>query len=267
MAEVILTELNLYPIKSAGGIALQTAQVSDRGLQGDRRWMVVDQNGKFMTQRHFPKMALIGVSLTTDRLEIAAPGMPPLTVPYELNAEPTRVEVWGDFCAAIPAGADAKDWFSEYLGLSCQLVYMPDRSTRLVDAKYAIDPDLDQVGFADGYPFLLISAASLQDLNDRLESPIPMNRFRPNFVVSGCEPFAEDGWRQIRIGSIVFHLVKRCDRCVVTTVDQATGIPAKEPLPTLAKFRRHQGKLLFGQNLLHRGSGWVGVGDAIEVID
>jgi uncharacterized protein len=266
MAPIILSELNIYPIKSAAGIAVQTAVVDQKGLLGDRRWLVVNDHGKFMTQRQFPKMALIGVAMEGDRLILSTPGMTSLTVAQPTAKAEMQVEVWGDICQAVFAGEAAQQWLSQFLEVSCQLVYMPDDSIRPVDPDYAIDPQ-NQVSFADAFPFLLISEASLQDLNSRLESPLPMNRFRPNLVVRGCEPFAEDRWRQIRIGSVVFYGVKDCSRCAVTTVDQATGVMGKEPLVTLAQYRLHQGKILFGQNLLHQGSGSIKVGDSIEVIE
>ncbi len=261
-----LSELNIYPVKSAAGISVTTAQVQPRGLAFDRRWMITDPNGKFMTQRQFPRMALIDVQIVDDCLHLSAPGMEEIAID-PTDHPSTTVEVWGDFCQAIPAAAPVNHWLSQFLDLPCQLVYMPEDSIRPVDPQYAIDPASDHVSFADGFPFLLISAASLQDLNARLETPILMNRFRPNFVVSGCEPFAEDTWRKIRIGSVVFHLVKLCSRCAVTTVDQATGVMGKEPLLTLAKYRLHQGKILFGQNLVAEAAGAIRVGDAIEVLE
>jgi uncharacterized protein YcbX len=160
-------------------------------------------------------------------------------------------------------GEEVSQWFSEFLELSCQLVYMPDNSYRPVNSRYASHNQ--QVSFADGFPFLLISEASLQDLNERLDQPIPMNRFRPNLVVSGCEAFAEDSWRSIRIGSIPFHVVKPCERCLITTVDQAQGIRGKEPLQTLAQYRLSNGKILFGQNLIPAELGTLQVGDSVEI--
>lgn len=267
IAQVVLSELNIYPIKSAAGIALQTTEVEWKGLRGDRRWMVVDDQAMFMTQRQFPAMALISVALEADQLAITAPDMEPLGVPYTLTDTEIEVEVWGDRCRAISAGDTAREWFSRVLKTSCQLVYLPENSIRPVDLDYAIVPNQDQVSFADAFPFLLISEASLQDLNQRLETPLPMNRFRPNLVVRGCEAFAEDRWRKIRVGSVVFHVVKSCARCIITTVEQTTGIKEKEPLPTLATYRLHQGKILFGQNLLQANLGSLHVGDAVEILD
>jgi hypothetical protein len=267
MAKIVLSELNVYPIKSAAGISLQTAEVEWKGLRGDRRWMLVDDHNQFITQRTIPKMALIAVAMDAEQLLISVPGMEPLSVPYHLDGIELEVEVWGDRCRAISAGNTAQEWFSQFLGMSCQLVYLPDDSVRPVDPDYAVDHSRDQVSFADAFPFLLISEASLHDLNHRLDTPIPMNRFRPNLVVQGCDPFAEDRWRKIRIGSVVFHVVKSCSRCVIPTIEQTTAIKSQEPLKTLATYRLQNGKIMFGQNLLQANLGTLAVGDEIEIID
>ena len=265
MTKLRLTGINIYPIKSAAGIALETAQVGKRGFQYDRQWMVVDEKGKFMTQRHFPPMALIRVRHTKEQLIIEAPAQKTLFVPLVLhNPQRISVEVWGDICDAIPLGEEVAKWFSEFLETSCQLVYLPEDSLRPIKSSYQLNNE--QVSFADGFPFLLISDASLADLNQRLEQPIPMNRFRPNLVVSGCEAFAEDSWKSIKIGSIAFRVVKPCDRCIITTVDQAQGIRGTEPLHTLAQYRRWDGKIWFGQNLIQEQLGMLKIGDSIEVM-
>lgn len=263
---IALSELNTYPVKSAAGISVARSLVQWRGLEFDRRWMITDPQGKFMTQRQYPRMALIGVQLKADGLLLSAPGMESIAVVISENP-PVKVKVWGDFCQAVPAAAIVNHWLSQFLEMPCQLVYLPETVIRPVDRNYAIDPERDRVSFADGFPYLLISEASLQDLNSRLETPLPMNRFRPNLVVSGCEPFAEDTWKKIRIGSVVFHLVKLCSRCAITTVDQATGIRGQEPLATLGQYRRHKGKILFGQNLLPENEGAIALGDSIEVLE
>ena len=264
MAELKLTGIYIYPIKSAAGIALEMAQVEKRGFQHDRRWMLVDEMGKFITQRQFPQMALISVRLEEDKLVVEAPNRESLSIPIPLDIQPRiSVQVWNDVCDAIPLGQEVGQWFSEFLETSCQLVYMPESSLRPVDTRYATQGE--PVSFADGFPFLLISEASLQDLNERLDEPISMNRFRPNLVISGCEPFAEDSWDSIRIGTIAFRVVKPCDRCIVTTVEQTTGIRSKEPLQTLGKYRRWNGKILFGQNLIAEQVGTLNIGDSVEI--
>ncbi len=266
MGVIALSGLTVYPIKSAAGISLSTARVDARGLAGDRRWMVVDENRSFLTQRTHPLLALVSVAADGDRLVLVAPGLPPLTVATPPGGEAAvRVEVWDDECDAIPAGRDASSWLSRLLGQSCELVYMPEPSHRPVALRSSAPPA--EVGFADAYPFLLISEGSLEDLNRRLAEPLPMNRFRPNLVVRGCAPFGEDGWRRIRIGGIQFHVVSPCSRCATTTVDQNTGQRGREPLATLATYRRVGNQVMFGQNLVHEGTGELAVGDEVTVLD
>ena len=264
MTQIKLSGIYIYPIKSAAGISLKTAQVENRGFQYDRRWMLVDETGTFLTQRQFPQMALITVRLDAGKLVVEALNRETLSIPVHLDScDRILVQVWNDVCDAIALGEEVSQWFSEFLEISCQLVYMPDNSFRPVDSRYARHNE--QVSFTDGFPFLLISQASLQDLNERLDEPIPMNRFRPNLVVSGCEAFAEDSWRLIHIGAIAFHVVKSCERCSITTVDQAQGIRGKEPLQTLAQYRRKNGKILFGQNLIQAQLCVLQVGDSVEI--
>lgn len=273
MADIKLSGIYIYPIKSAAAIALQTAQIENRGFQYDRRWMLVDETGKFLSQRKFPRMALISVQLEKECLVVKVPNREALFIPVYPDSSDAggssqsnhriSVQVWRDVCEAIPLREEVSQWFSEFLGTPCQLVYMPETSVRPVNSRYATNNE--QVSFADGFPFLLISEASLQDLNERLEEPIPMNRFRPNLVVSGCEAFAEDSWRKIRIGSIPFRVVKPCDRCSIPSVDQATGVQGKEPLVALAQYRLRNGKILFGQNLMQDQLGIVQLGDSVTI--
>ena len=258
-----LSDLRLYPIKSCGGIAVDEWEVDERGLRHDRRWMLVDETGSFMSQRKLPRMALIKVRLESDGLVVDAPGMSSLQVPFgPPDGKPMLARVWNDLVEAQTVDDDS--WFSEFLGVSCKLVYLPDESVRQVDPAYA-EPG-DRVSLADGFPFLLISEASLADLNARLEQPLPMDRFRPNLVVGGCEPFAEDGWRGVRIGRLTFRVVKPCARCTITTVDQESATKGKEPLRTLARFRRAGNKVLFGQNLIHDETGTLRIGDPVQIL-
>jgi uncharacterized protein YcbX len=260
-----LSGLYVYPIKSAGGVPLEASGVDERGLRHDRRWMLVDEAGSFMSQRRFPRMALIGVRLEPDRLVVDAPGMPSLEVPLRPpDGKLMLTRVWDDLVEVSTVGDSADRWFGEYLGVGCKLVYLPDESIRPVDPAYGRTED--RVGLADGFPFLLISEASLADLNARLERPVPMNRFRPNLVVRGCKPFAEDGWKMVRIGEITFRVVKPCSRCAITTVNQETAATGKEPLRTLARFRRAGKEVLFGQNLIHDEIGTLRIGDPAEVV-
>ena len=260
-----LSALRIYPIKSCGGIAVEGWEVDERGLRHDRRWMLVDETGCFMSQRELPRMALIKVRIESDGLVVDAPGMSSLDVPFQVpDGKPLLVRVWDDLVESQTVGDDADRWFGEFLGVSCKLVYMPDESVRPVDPAHG-EPG-DRVGLADGFPFLLISEASLADLNARLEHPLPMNRFRPSLVLRGCEPFAEDGWSLVRIGQLTFRVVKPCARCAITTVDQETAARGKEPLRTLAWFRRARNKVLFGQNLIHDERGTLRIGDPVQIL-
>ena len=264
MTRPVLGGVYVYPIKSCGGISQQGADLGATGLLHDRRWMLVDEAGKFMSQRRHPRMALISPRINRDRLFVGAPGMPDLEVPLEGEPEGRiDVEVWDDAQRGAPVGGYADRWFGRFLGARCRLVRKPDDDVRPVDSAYARRGD--QTSFADGFPVLLISEASLEDLNRRLESPISMNRFRPNLVVRGCGPYAEDGWREVRIGAATFRVAEACSRCAITTVDQESGERGKEPLKTLATYRKAGGEVWFGRNLIHTSPGTVSVGDPVEV--
>jgi uncharacterized protein YcbX len=228
--------------------------------------MLVDREGRFLTQRELPRMALISPRLQTQGMVLQAPGIDDLSVrqPPE-EAERVEVAVWSDRCSVQRADPLADAWLSDYLGLFCRLVYMPDESVRPVDPRYA--KPQDRTAFSDGFPLLLISQASLDDLNSRLSEPLPMLRFRPNLVVEGCDPYAEDGWRNIRIGELTLRVVKPCSRCKVTTVDPYTGESGSEPLKTLADYRRRGNKVYFGQNLIHDGPGDLALGMPLEVLE
>jgi uncharacterized protein YcbX len=263
-----ISALYRYPIKSCAGHALTRAELTPRGIRHDREWMVVDTDGVFLSQRTHPALALVRPAIGEGVLTVSAPGMEDLTVetPDEGDARP--VVVWRDRCAGVDQGHAAARWFGDYLGTPCRLVRMQRSFVRPVDRTYARRPT-DQVGFADGYPLLLISEASLADLNARLPDPVPMNRFRPNLVAADTVPYAEDAWRRIRAGNMVFDVVKPCGRCVTTTVDQQSGVKDahQEPLRTLAEYRRAGSKApAFGQNLIHETPGAVAVGEDIEVL-
>ena len=264
MSQYKITGIYIYPIKSLGGISLQSSLVEERGLQYDRRWMLVDEQNKFITQRLHPKMALLKVEINNDLLTIKHKQnkLSPLTLlPLPYDDEEINVQIWNDNVTALKYSSDANDWFTEAIGFKCCLVYMPDSTKRKVNPKYA---NCKLVGFADGYPFLIIGKESLDDLNKRLEEPLPMNRFRTNFVFSGGNPFDEDNWKTIKIGNLVFHSTKPSARCVITTIDQNTGTKGKEPLKTLATFRQKDNKVMFGMNLFAEVPGKVNVGDEIK---
>ena len=257
-----------YPLKSCAGLPLEHATVELMGLEHDRRWMAVRPDGSFITGRELPQLVRVRAVPSAPGLHLSAPNMPDLDVPVPgAGAARLDVTVWGDTCSAARVDAAADRWLSEYLGEPAALVYVDARMQRPVDPTYAA-PD-DRVGFADAFPLLLISEASLEDLNRRLAQPVPMSRFRPNLVVDGCEPFAEDGWKRLRIGTVELAVVKPCARCVFTTVDAETARtdPHQEPLRTLTTFRRIDGKVMFGQNVVVRRAGTVRIGDTVEVLE
>jgi uncharacterized protein YcbX len=263
---MILSGLYIYPIKSLKGIALNEAKVERRGLQYDRRWMLVDTHNKFFTQREFPKMATIRVAVEASGLKIDADGRNSLFVPFDFTPIATaQVEVWRNHCRGDFVSVEADRWFSDALDTECRLVYMPEDSIRPVDPEFAVANDV--VSFADGYPFMIANERSLAELNSRLAERVSMDRFRPNFVVNGLEPFAEDNWKSVTIGGVSFHVAKPCGRCVMTTVDQETGIKNYiEPLKTLASFRTHNNSVWFGQNLIAATVGkTIRVGDEVLV--
>lgn len=277
---MILSEINIYPIKSLRGISLQTAEIEDRGLRNDRRWMLVDENDCFVTQRELPKMTLIDVALGNDALTASCEGFGSQRIALApIDAVSRVVTIFDSTVDGEFYDDTVSEWFSDVLGTKLRLVRMPQSSRRSVSERYRIR-ESDIVSFADGYPFLLIGQASLDDLNECIAEkadegvrvPFPMKRFRPNFVVKGSEPYDEDRWKEFRIGENTFYGAKPSARCVITTVDPATGVMApKEPLTTIASYRGGilNGKrgAFFGQNLIAEAAeGTVSVGDQIEVV-
>lgn len=261
-----VSELYIYPIKSLGGIALEKATLVTRGFEYDRRWMLVDANNEFITQREVNNMALLKVQLAENGLRISNISKPDeeLLVPFEPTVEGTEmVTVWSNRCRAQRVSNEVDAWFSKQLGFPCKLFYMPDTTRRFVDGRYAHNKEI--TSFTDGYPLLLIGQASLNDLNSRLADPLPMNRFRPNIVFTGGTPFQEDYMKHFDINGITFFGVKPCARCVMTTINQQTAEKAKEPLKTLSTYRLKRNKVLFGQNLLHQGSGIISIGDTLII--
>jgi uncharacterized protein YcbX len=266
-----LSEIWIYPVKSLGGIKLQEAKVTDRGLEHDRRWLLIDENGMFLSQREHPELALFQPEIIGDLLKITH-RLQLETIQFPLHqsfseAKPKiDVTVWEDSIQAYEVDLIVSDWFSKILGFSARLVYMPEESYRKVESKYAVT-EADINSFSDGYPFLLIGQSSLDDLNSRLKEALPMNRFRPNFVFTGGEAYEEESWKEFSIGELTFFGVKPCGRCVMTTVDQEKGkTSGKDPLRTLAKYRTVGNSVLFGQNLIGSGTGLVTVSDVITVL-
>ncbi|AXK72764.1 MOSC domain-containing protein [Lysobacter sp. TY2-98] len=263
-----VASLHLYPLKSCAPLDAEALDVTLRGPVGDRRWMAVDANGRFLTARQHPR--LVGIRALPDDagIVLSANDMPALHVQPPANDAPRReVVIWDDTVHAVDAGDNAAAWLTQYLGLTTRLVHMDATVHRPVDAKYG-KPD-DEVSFADGYPLLVITQSALDELNARLASPVPMARFRPNIVVASTAPNAEDGWRRVRVGEVEFDAVKTCIRCVFTTIDPATMTrdPGGEPLRTLLTYRRTPKGVSFGMNLIPRGTGRIARGDAVVVLD
>jgi uncharacterized protein YcbX len=266
-----LSEIWVYPIKSLGGILLQASKVTDRGLELDRRWLLVDDSGRFLTQREYPELALFKPEIVGDQLRITHSVLMewldvPLRPNFEISDSKIQVTVWDDTIDAFEVSVTINEWFTKLLGFSIRLVYMPDESERKLDPDYAIT-GAENNSFSDAYPFLIIGQSSLDDLNSRLKTAVSIKRFRPNFVFTNGIAFEEDLWREFTIGAVSFVGVKPCDRCVMTTVDPEKGIiSGKDPLKTLAKFRNFGNKVLFGQNVIGLGMGIVSVGDAVFVL-
>ncbi|MCF1752759.1 MOSC domain-containing protein [Mariniradius sediminis] len=264
---MLLQDIYIYPIKSLGGIRLPKANLEERGLQWDRRWMLVDGKGDFLTQRVHPSMALLQVELRADGLLVFHKQDPTkrINIPFTPQSEATRpVTVWDDTVLGQEVSKEVDAWFSEILGMPCGLVWMPPSTERKIDAKYAVNSE--SVGFADAMPYLLIGQSALDDLNARLQSPVPMDRFRPNLVFSGGPAYIDDTWDKVKIGDALFKITKPCARCVLTTVDQATAQKGKEPLRTLSTYRTVGSKVLFGQNMLLLEGASIEVGAAVEGI-
>lgn len=258
--------LHIYPVKSCHGLTVDEAEVTPRGFAGDRRWMIVDDNGQFVTQREYPRLAQLHVALDTWGINFSAPEYPSLQVPFPGPlASQLMVTVWESQLSVPSAGSVADAWLSTYLGDPVHLVYLPDGITRPCTSSKAAPGD--EVSFADGFAYLVTTQASLADLNRRMGEPLPMDRFRANIVVDGELPWDEDSWHDIMIGSVVLELLKPCARCKITTTDQETGEVGREPLATLRRFRFNPDKkgLMFGINASPRGSGILRVGDDVTI--
>lgn len=274
MGQAELQSIHIHPVKAFRGISPREAEVEPWGLAGDRRWMLIDRGGKVVTQRRQPRLALAAAGFPPGGgVLLSAPGMEPLAVPVPRPVGTVPVEMLRDKVEAVLAEDDAAHaWCSAYLGTDVRLVHMDDPATRRpVDPEYALPGET--VSFADGYPLLLTTASSLDALNSLVaqgehadEGPLPMNRFRPNVVVSGTDAWAEDDWSRVAIGEVAFRVAKACGRCVVTATDQGTAGRGREPLHTLGKHRRLGGALVFGQNLVPLSRGTIRVGDPVSVL-
>ena len=284
---ILLSSLIYYPIKACRGFDVTESHVERMGLVNDRRMMVVTPEGEFLTQREHAKLALITPTLrlratplgehgltpvsakeiTYDSVSLSAPNFDSIQFVIQKSGTSTPVNIWkSKGVSAIDQGDESAKWFSDWLGVSVRLVHIADGFKRKLNPDFAVSAD-DHTGFADGYPILIISEASLQDLNSKLDSSLPMNRFRPNIVVQNCEPFAEDTWKRIKIGDVEMALVKPCARCEVTTIDKETLEQSKEPLKTLGAYRKQKGGAMFGMNAIPLNEGDVRVGMSVEVLE
>jgi uncharacterized protein YcbX len=267
--DIRLASIHIYPMKAARAVDLDESRVEPWGLAGDRRWLLVDEDGRFISQREESSLARVVVTRGPDGIRVSADGRTSLVI-----AEPTataallKVRVWSSTLLAAAAGPAADAWFSAYLGRPARLVHLDDPTRRPVDPEYGRAGDV--VSFADGYPLLLTSAGSLGELGGWLaaagERPVPMTRFRPSVVVTGAPPWAEDHWRRVRIGAVPFRVAKPCGRCLVTTTDQVTGERGRQPLKMLGRRRRFGQQLVFGQNLIPDTRGVIRVGDPVEIL-
>ena len=268
--DIRLASIHIYPMKAARAVNLDESRVEPWGLAGDRRWLLVDEDGRFISQREESSLARVVVSCGPDGIRVSAEGRTGLVIAEPpAGAALLKVRVWSSTLLAAAAGPAADAWFSAYLGRPARLVYLDDPTRRPVDPEFGRAGDV--VSFADGYPLLLTSAGSLGELGGWLaaagEHPVPMTRFRPSVVVAGAPPWAEDRWRRVRIGAVPFRVAKPCGRCMVTTTDQVTGERGRQPLKMLGRRRRFGQQLVFGQNLIPDAGGVIRVGDSVEILD
>lgn len=269
MSKLFVSKLNIYPIKSAAGLSLKAMQLNPMGPECDRRWMIVDSNNVFITQRKFSKMCLLNVNLTSQGLELSSEGYSPCSVTIPEDRHLIESSVWGSDAHGLDCGDHVAQWLSDFLGKSCRLIYMPDDYQRAVDTNYV--KDNEKVAFADGFPLLVTSQSSLDDFNSKLSMSNPgleigMNRFRPNIVISGNDAYAEDEWQIIRIGDIEVSLVKPCSRCIMPSINPASGQKEIAVNQTLQKYRKRGRDTFFGQNAVYSTLGEISLGDEVTII-
>ncbi len=255
--------LHVYPVKSCQGIDYASMELTQNGFSYDRHWMLVDKQGQFLSQRQLPQMALIKTEFDHDSLVVSSPGHGQFEIPLRgKDRNKVPVTIWNDRCSAALVSTQASRWFSDTLNTDCDLVFMPPAEKRQVDPQYAASGQT--VGFADGFPLLVLSRASIELLNKKLDKKIDINRFRANIIIDGCEAHAEDQWASMIVNGIKILLPKPCSRCIIPAIDQRTAIKHKTVLKTLASYRRHDGKVFMGQNGLHLSTGQLRVGQKIE---
>ncbi len=260
-----LSKIIIYPVKSLAGISVKHWQVNEKGLRYDRKWMLIDAENKFLSQRRLPRMALIKTLMIDNTLVLSAPTMKDihLSLDESNEGEELMTQIWNDKCSARCVSPELDQWFSLFLKIPCRLVYQPETVIRSVDHRYANTSD--KVNFSDGFPFLILTEASVNFLNKAAGLTFSMARFRPNLVIANCAPYSEDYWRKIRIGEINFRLPKPCSRCSIPTINPENSKVTKEPLATLNRLRKWQHKVYFGQNALHDDQGELKINDDIII--
>jgi len=264
----VLDQISIYPIKSCSGIALDQAEVEERGFPYDRRWMLIDAAGQFISQRKIPLLSQFKITIQGDQMQVSHGGFNPLTIDLnQVGKAYVKTRIWKDSVMSQRVSPLADKWFSKCLDMAVRLVHMDEKSHRPLPRQLLYEHQDFEVSFADGYPYLLTNQASLDDLNGRLKTPVGMDRFRPNLVVQGFDAYAEDSWKRIRIADVDFLVVKPCARCQVTTIDQKTGESSKEPLKTLATYRKRNGKVMFGMNLLAVNQGRIELNAPVTILE
>lgn len=251
-----LSQIWVYPIKSLPGFRVAQARVLGKGLEGDRRFMLIDSEGRFVTLREHPELCFFSVQQQADGIVVAHrhfPGTVRLTAPEA--GDPIKARIWNDDVTVVEPNKEISQWFSDALQTNYRLVYFPEVNPRQVDPQYS--DGSHHVSLSDGYPYLVVSTASVADIASKSGQDIEIQRFRPNFVVKGCTPYEEDSWRKFGLGTARFEGVKPCARCVVPTVNPITAERGVEPLRALNTFRKQNGKVYFGQNVLALSSGLV----------
>ena len=261
-----VSELYIYPIKSLGGISLNAVNITDRGFELDRRWMLVDDNNRFISQREHASLALLQVALLPGALRVYHKQNPwnQLEIQCQTAGDMVMVDLWDQICVGQLVSQQADAWFSKNLQINCRLVYMPESTRIPIDDRYNVNDSISS--FSDGYPILMLSDASMRDLNSKLATPIPINRFRPNLVIKSETAFIEDSLKVFQIKDIDFFAVKPCARCLITTIDQDSAVAGKEPLKTLASYRQTEKKVLFGINVIAASKGKIKIGDPIYIL-
>lgn len=265
--DIHLKAIHVYPVKSLQGISLDRAAITPLGIQRDRLWVLVDEAGRFLSQRSHPQLARISTSLEDEIVHLASDGMPPLSLHAQQAQGPSLVSIWDDAVEALAGPLEGDAWFSSFLGVPSRLAFLGPGCQRPVSSSQS--PPGHLVSFADAYPLLGLSQASLDFLNSKLEHPVPMDRFRANLIFEGCRPHAEDEWGLFQVGQAILRGVKPCPRCAVPMVDQATGTRPDpgEPLKTLASYRSRKDGVMFGMNLVVERPGSVACGDPVQILD